>query len=119
VSVLEAATGGLIYALDLAANDTPTAAGVSSPTPAWDRLRQLAETPNSNGEGYVLQVTVDGGVIYKRLAELPIMYRAFPNGGGVQHLDGSKPGWAARPGIMDGRQLGLPAAGYLYGLCQW
>ena len=101
VRVLQAATGGLIYPLDLAANDTATAAGVSSVTGAWDRLRELAATPNSDGEGYVLQMTVDGGVIYKRLLDLPVMYRAFPNGDGVRHLDGSIPRWQARPGIME------------------
>lgn len=101
VSVLREATGGVIYPLDLAANDTETAAGVSSITGAWDRLRQLAGTPNSSGQGYALQMALDGGVVYKPLSELPIMYRAAPDGRGVTFLDGAKPRWGARPGIVE------------------
>lgn len=100
VAVLKEATG-IIYPLDLAENDTETAAGVSSVTPAWDRLRQLASTPNSNGQGYALQMAPDGGVIYKLLADLPVVYRVAPDGRGITFLDGTRPRWGARPGILE------------------
>jgi hypothetical protein len=91
--------GGWLYALDMATNDTETAAGVSSNAGAFDRLVELAKLRDSDGNFYRLRLTNDGGVIYEQFSET-VNYLRFPAPRGVEKRDGNKPMWDARPGII-------------------
>jgi hypothetical protein len=91
--------GGWLYALDIADNDTVTAAGVSGNVGAFDRLIELAKLRNSDDEFYRLRITDDGGVVYEKLDTDPL-YLRFPAPRGIEFLDGTTPTWTARPGII-------------------
>lgn len=115
VDVLRAA-GIPVYPLRIAANDIPTAAGVSSPTSAYKRLVDLAKLRNSKKQFYRLEFLPDGGVIYDVIPDKPAadyVFYASSDRPRVLLPDGKTvPTWEARPGyvrvIDDQSNLGLP-----------
>jgi hypothetical protein len=92
-------TGGWLYEVKIAENDTPTMAGSDSTIGAFDRLVELASLTNLDGDHYRLQVFDDGGVVYGKLDEEPT-YVLKTADVGVEYFDGTIPKWQARPGII-------------------
>ena len=89
----------LLKVLDIAANDTTTAVGVSSNVGAFDRLLELAKLRDSDGNFYKLLIRNDGGVIYEKFREKPDYYR-YPLPRGLELPGGDTPTWEAKPGII-------------------
>ena len=90
---------GLLYALDIADNDTVTLAGVSSNIGVYDRLVELAKLRDSDGNFYRLRIRNDGGVIYEQFNE-HVDYLRYPAPRGLELPNGDKPTWEAKPGIQ-------------------
>jgi hypothetical protein len=109
-SVIQKQTGWL-YPLDIVANDTETVVGVSSETGAWDRIVELARLRNSNGQFYRLQVTNNGGIIYRPFVEEED-YIHYPGQRGIRNLMDEIPTWDAKPGFIrdldDQSGVGMP-----------
>lgn len=87
----------ILYALDISdANELQTVAGVTSPSSAWKRLKELALLKDTNDKYYRLEVDLDGGVIYQPYSYTPVYYLTPPPGG-LQTKDGKSPTWDAKP----------------------
>lgn len=90
---------GWLYPLDIQENDTVTFSGASSDIGAWDRIVELGRLRDSKGVFYRLQVTNDGGVIYRPYVEVED-YIHYPGSRGLQDLMSEVPTWGAKPGFI-------------------
>lgn len=103
------AFSGWLHAVKIEANDTVTSAGVDRPMGLWTRILQLAKLRNQAGDLYRLSVDATGGVVYERMT-MDQDYLWLP-GNGIVRMDGERPTWTARPGIVQLAGGGLSVPG--------
>jgi len=103
-------TGGWLYVIKIDENDTQTRVGTSSAQGAFDRLRELSQLRDTEGNWFVLSVTPDGGVTYEKMVMRPD-YLLTTYEQGITRPDGTTPTWDARPGLIEmiGGALGPPS----------